>query len=199
MDESTPIRIILASASPRRRRILTSLGVRFSVHLPHCKEVLYPDDAVATVGKNAAHKALSVQKNHPHSLIIAADTAVAFKGRVYGKPASYEEAQDWLLSFAGRSQQVYTGVAFLHPGLSEPELFIEASSLRFKVYSLDTVQDYLDRVKPFDRAGAYDINDHGEMLIEACIGSKSNVMGLPRALVHSWLHANGVVLHRDEA
>ncbi|MBO7181408.1 MAG: septum formation protein Maf [Kiritimatiellae bacterium] len=183
-------KLILASASPRRQAILRHLKIPFEVHLATCKESVRAVDPVATVVKNASLKALSVAKRYPHAVILAADTVVAFNGKVLGKPRDYEEAQAWLLDYAGRSQQVYTAVAFLKPGRRDPDLFIEATSLVFKQYGLGTVQDYLDRVKPLDRAGAYDINECGDLLIEERIGSYTNVMGLPQSVVSAWVKAN---------
>jgi septum formation protein len=183
-------KLILASASPRRKAILRHLGLSFEVHLATCKESVRSGDPVATVGQNAALKALSVAKRYPHDVIVAADTVVALEGKVLGKPKDVDEAQAWLLSYSGRSQQVYTAVAFLKPGRRDPDLFIEATSLVFKEYGLGTVQDYLDRVKPLDRAGAYDINEHGEMLIKERVGSYTNVMGLPQSIVQMWIRAN---------
>lgn len=183
-------KLILASASPRRQAILRHLKIPFEVHLATCKESVRVGDPVATVGQNAALKALSVAKRYPHEVIVAADTVVAFNGKVLGKPKDYEEAQQWLLDYSGRSQQVYTAVAFLKPGHRDPDLFIEATSLVFKQYGLGTVQEYLDRVKPLDRAGAYDINECGDLLIAERIGSYTNVMGLPQSVVSAWVKAN---------
>lgn len=182
-----PPPLILASASPRRQAILSDLGFPFEVHLPTCREVCYAEDPVATVGVNARNKALSVRKRHPAAYILAADTVVSFRGKVLGKPRDYAQAQAWLLSYANASQTVYTAVALLAPADSEPTLRIEATSLTFKDYGLAVVQEYLDKVCPFDRAGAYDINALGELLIAARIGSYTNVMGLPRGVVHDWL------------
>lgn len=190
MDKQAAPQLILASASPRRQAILKSIGIPFEVHLPSCGEVHYPDDPVATVGKNAARKARSVQLRYPRATIIAADTVVAFNGKVLGKPQSYAEAQAWLLAYSGRVQHVYTAVAFALPGQLDPEVRIEVSSLRFKDYGAAVVDEYLDRVKPFDRAGAYDINELGDLLIADRVGSYSNVMGLPQGVVADWLIAH---------
>lgn len=182
--------LLLASGSPRRQAILRAMGVPFEVSLPSCEECVRPNDPVATVGTNACRKATSVRFRHPGSIILAADTVVSFQGQVLGKPRSPEEAQAWLLSYAGKSQQVFTAVAFLRPGHHDPDLFIEATSLVFRDYGLGVVQDYLDRVRPFDRAGAYDIDVCGSMLIAERIGSYTNVMGLPRSVVAGWLAAH---------
>ncbi len=184
---TVPVPLILASASPRRQKILASLKVPFEVHLPNCREVHFPDDPVATVGSNAKRKARSVQQRYPKHIILAADTVVSFEGRVLGKPRDRLEAETWLKSYSGKSQIVYTAVAFALPSTEKISLRIEATSLRFKTYNYDTVGEYFDRVQPLDRAGAYDINAHGELLIDHRIGSYTNVMGLPRSLVRDWL------------
>lgn len=189
MDPRAAPKLILASASPRRQAILKSIGVPFEVHLPTCVETHYTDP-ILTVGKNASRKARSVQLRYPRATIIAADTVVSFKGKVLGKPKNYEEAYSWLLSYSGKQQHVYTAVAFACPGQANPEIRIEASSLQFKNYGAATVEEYLDRVKPFDRAGAYDINELGDLLIADRVGSYSNVMGLPRGVVADWLFAH---------
>lgn len=183
-------KLILASASPRRQAILRSIGVSFEVHLPTCTETQIADDPIATVGINARRKARSVQLRYPRATVIAADTVVSFRGKVLGKPRNYAQAQSWLLSYAGNVQHVYTAVAFALPGCRDPELRIEASTLRFKDYGSAVVEEYLDRVKPFDRAGAYDINELGDLLIADRIGSYSNVMGLPQGVVADWLIAH---------
>ena len=165
----------------------------FEVCVPKCDEVQFPADPVATVGINALAKARSVRASHPGAVILAADTVVCFQGQVLGKPKDPEQAQAWLLAYAGKSQTVYTAVAFLLPEAMEPELRIEATSLTFKAYDSAVAQAYLESVKPFDRAGAYDINVHGDWLIERRVGSFSNVMGLPRGVVRDWLMGHGLL------
>lgn len=187
------IPIILASASPRRRAILRSLGVHAEVHRPHCMEVTLRDDPAGTVGVNARRKALSVHASYPRAAIIAADTVVCFEGRVLGKPRDLEEARAWLTAYSGKTQTVYTAVALFYPGAQEPSLRIEATSLQFKEYDARTVDAYLALVHPIDRAGAYDVNERGDLLIAGRIGSYSNVMGLPRGVVRDWLVAHGLL------
>ncbi|MGN0886273.1 MAG: Maf family protein [Candidatus Spyradenecus sp.] len=189
-DATGGTRLILASASPRRALILRDLGIPFEVHLPHCAERAIADAPAATVGENARQKALSVRKRYPGAAIIAADTVVAFQGQILGKPKDYAQAQAWLLSYAGKRQAVYTAVALMTPHAMDPSLRIEVTSLRFKDYGALVAQEYLDRVQPFDRAGAYDINALGEMLIAERVGSYTNVMGLPRDVVADWFNAH---------
>lgn len=187
------IPIILASASPRRLAILRALGVRAEVRRPHCLEVTLRDDPAGTVGVNARRKALSVRASHPNAAIIAADTVVCFEGRVLGKPRDTEEARAWLTAYAGKTQTVYTAVALLYPGAQEPSLRIEATSLQFKNYGARTVEAYLALARPLDRAGAYDVNVRGDLLIAGRVGSFTNAMGLPRGVVRDWLASHGLL------
>lgn len=184
--------LLLASASPRRKAILERLGYDFKVHHVDCEEVFIADDPIATVLHNAKRKARALRELYTEAFIIAADTVVAFNGRIYGKPCGKEEARSWLTAFSGKTQTVYTAVAFVDPHAKHSEVFVEASSLRFKTYGADTVDEYLYRVQPYDRAGAYDIDTHGEMLINTFTGSYSNIMGLPEKLVVAWLRSHGI-------
>ncbi len=186
------VAIVLASGSPRRRAILKEMGVAFVVSVPACVEVFHADDPVATVGTNARHKALAAQAHHRHAAIIAADTVVSFQGKVLGKPADEAQARAWLLAYAGRAQTVFTGVALLLPGAAEPSIRIEATGLQFKDYGPEVVEAYLRRVRPLDRAGAYDVNALGHWLIAGRVGAHSNAMGLPRGVVRDWLMAHGL-------
>lgn len=188
----SPAPLLLASLSPRRRAILSALGVTFDTVNPVCDELHDSGAPAATVTENARRKALSVLAQRPDAFIIAADTVVSFAGRALGKPTSLEEARAWLLRYAGRRQQVYTAVAFVVPGQSAPEVFTEVTSVRFADYGEETVDRYLAAVRPLDRAGAYDINEHGDWLIAGWVGSYSNVMGLPKGLVRLWLKAHGI-------
>jgi septum formation protein len=192
------IPLLLASASPRRKAILEYLGYDFQVRSVDCQEIRIADDPIGTVFQNAKRKAYALRDLDRDAMIIAADTVVVFEGRVYGKPRTKEEARAWLKAFAGKTQIVYTAVAFVDPQLPHAEVFVEASSLRFKPYSLDTVDEYLHKVNPYDRAGAYDINTYGEMLIESYTGSYSNIMGLPEKLVRAWLRSRGIHHKRSE-
>lgn len=184
--------LILASASPRRKSILAYLGYDFQTQIAECRESLIPDDPVATVIKNAKRKARTLRQTYTEAVIIAADTVVSFNGKIYGKPGSIEEARAWLTSFSETTHLVYTAVAFVHPKKKHSDLFVEVSSLRFKKYGMDTVDEYLYKVKPLDRAGAYDINHHSTRIIDSYQGSYSNIMGLPEKLVKTWLYAHGV-------
>ena len=186
-----------ATASPRRHKILAALGVDFSIFSPECLEIHDDTDAVRTVTVNALAKHQACAKANPDAWILAADTVVAFEGRCLGKPASLEDARRMLLSFAGRQQNVFTAVAMSTP-CHQADLRIVASSVSFRDYDLETVEAYLVKAKTIDRAGAYDIDTFGDMLIASHTGSYTNIMGLPSETVQDWLLANAYPLSKKE-
>jgi len=179
--------IILGSASPRRKKILEALGVVFSVWVADTEEIHDSEDPVHTVVFNARTKYRACRARHPEAALITADTLVWFEGALIGKPSDLEEAARFLRAFSGRTQIVYTAVALGRPGEEEPEIRVEASSVTFKNLSEETLRDYLARTHPLDRAGAYDIDENGELLIARYCGSYTNIMGLPEAPVRDWL------------
>lgn len=187
----------LTSASPRRHKILTALGVEFTVLLPDCVEIHDNTDAVRTVSVNALAKHRACAKANPEAWILAADTIVAFEGHCLGKPTSPEDARRMLLSFAGKQQNVFTAVAMSTP-CHEADLRIVASSVSFRNYGLETVEAYLEKAKTLDRAGAYDIDTFGDTLIASHTGSYTNIMGLPSETVQDWLLANAYPLLKKE-
>ena len=188
---------IAATTSPRRHKILAALGVDFAVFRTECPEIHDEADAVRTVSVNALAKHHACAKSNAASWILSADTVVEFEGRCLGKPSSPEDARRMLLSFAGKSQHIFTAVAVSTP-FHEAELRIVASSVSFRNYGLETVDAYLEKAKTFDRAGAYDIDTFGDMLIAAHTGSYTNIMGLPSETVQDWLLANAYPLLKKE-
>lgn len=189
---STPCPIVLGSASPRRKKILHALGCTFTVSTANADEIHDAADPVNTVVTNALAKYHACRKRHPDAALITADTLVWFEGRLIGKPVDLEEGAQFLRAFSGRTQIVYTGVALGLPG-REPEVRVEASSVSFKALSENTIRDYLQRTRPLDRAGAYDIDENGDLLIAGHSGSYTNIMGLPEAPVRDWLAAHRLI------
>lgn len=179
--------LVLGSASPRRKKILESFGIPFSITMPETEEIHDSEDPVHTVVFNARTKYRACRAQHPEAALITADTLVWFEGRLIGKPNDLEEAAGFLRSFSGRTQIVYTAVALGRPGEEEPELRVEASSVTFKHLTEAIIREYLERTKPLDRAGAYDIDENGELLIARYCGSYTNIMGLPEAPIRDWL------------
>ena len=180
---------LAATASPRRHKILAALGVNFTVFEANGQEIHDESDAVRTVSSNALAKHASCSRLNPSAWILAADTVVEFNGRCLGKPATPDDARRMLIAFSGKSQQIFTAVALSTPS-HDPELRIVASSVRFRDYGPETVEAYLNQAQTYDRAGAYDIDTLGEMIIASYAGSYTNIMGLPSEVVQDWLVAH---------
>lgn len=174
--------LILASASPRRAELLRQLDVRFSVVPSRSIELHHEDLTAAEMSQlNAYRKARWVAKLHPDGLVIGADTLVCLGARLYGKPASREEARGMLTELSGHTHNVVTGVCLLHLRGHRQRLFAETSFVTFHPLTESRINAYLDRIDPLDKAGAYAIQEGGELIVENVIGSFSNVVGLPLA------------------
>jgi septum formation protein len=172
--------VILASASPRRAELLRKVVRDFDVIPGHADETqpehLSPSEACLL---NAYHKARVIAKKFPDSLIIAADTEVVLGRRVFGKPRNLKDAAKMLADLAGREHQVITGVCLIHLRHHRQRLFTSVTRVKFKSLRPDDIADYLAQIDPLDKAGAYAIQEHGEMIVEKTEGSYSNVVGLP--------------------
>ena len=185
-------KLILASASARRSKILAALGATFDVVIPEVEEVFYASDARRTARENAVRKSAWCRAHYPECYSLAADTIIEFEGRCVTKARTCAEAFAFLRMFSGTTHVVYTAVAMARPR-AEPELIMEQSSVHFRTLSEDDIRTYFTRVNPLDRAGAYDIDEHGEKLIDSHTGSRTAIMGLPEKTVRVWLNKEGLV------
>lgn len=181
--------LVLASASARRARILAEIGVPFVVAPVDAPEPRTEDPVesavAAALSKHAAARAL-----HPGEFLCTADTLVECGGAVLGKPADRADAVAMLLRLSGRTHRVFTAVALSAPGAAEPDLFVEAAAVRFRTLTPEAASAYLDLAGTTDRAGAYDIADHGAEVVESLTGSRTCVMGLPAEVVSAWCAAH---------
>jgi septum formation protein len=175
-----PAPLILASASPRREELLRSLGLEFRV-VPGDAEELHDEKlgAEEVCRINAEIKAGAVARRHPEATVLGADTLVARNGRIYGKPRDLEEARQMLAELAGGEHEVTTGVCLVHLARGRSEVFSDRTVVRFKPLSTAAIEEYIRLVPVLDKAGAYGIQERGEMLVESICGSFTNVMGLP--------------------
>ena len=172
--------VILASASPRRAELLRKIVREFQV-LPAHAEELQPEHLSPTEAclLNAYRKARVLAKSFPDALVIGADTEVCLGGRVFGKPADRQAAHEMLTDLEGREHQVITGVCLLHLRRHRQRSFAVATCVTFKSLRSDQIAEYLDRINPLDKAGAYALQEHGEMIVQKTEGSVTNVVGLP--------------------
>jgi septum formation protein len=176
-----PYEIILASASPRRQELLKSLGFPFRVQPLSADESTWPAEKkaqeipmyLAELKAKAYPSAL--QKNE---LLITSDTVVWCQGRVYNKPENFGQAVAMLQSLSGRMHQVFTAVCLT--SATQKKLFYDETKVYFKELKLEEITYYVERCKPYDKAGAYGVQEWiGYVAIEKIEGSFYNVMGLP--------------------
>jgi len=171
--------LILASASPRRRELLQSCAVDFTVKVAPVNELDRAEDLRHLPQDNALLKAQAVAVDHPQSLVIGADTMIIFDGKAIGKPADLDEAAAFLRAFSGKSHEVVTGVALICREKQICEVWSEVSVVKFKTLSEAVISEYLRQVRVLDKAGAYAIQEHGELIVESFTGEVENIVGLP--------------------
>ena len=179
MPQSMSTPLILASASPRRRELLARAGLVFQVvHSPaeelHDASIL-PERLCEM---NATLKAAAVAAQQPDAVVIGADTLVFIDEEPLGKPVDLSEARAMLQRLAGRVHKVCTGVCIIFPDSSH-RVFHDTTEVRFKPLDAAAIDAYLAVADPLDKAGAYGIQESGELIIEGIRGSYENVMGLP--------------------
>lgn len=173
--------IILASGSPRRRELLSGLGIKFEIMVDNSSEIApkdaSPEEVVMTLAKT---KLQNVAKRAPEdALIIAADTVVALEKRILGKPKDENEAFEMLTELSGRRHSVYTGIAV---GESKSDRIVcefEKTDVYFKELENDEIKRYIATGEPMDKAGAYGIQNLGALFVEKIAGDYFNVVGLP--------------------
>ncbi|HEY8834367.1 MAG TPA: Maf family protein [Chthoniobacterales bacterium] len=183
-------RFILASASPRRRQLLSEAGYKFEVVSPPVDEVAHGWLTVRELTIwNAARKAARVSKMSPDAVVLAADTLVMIDGEVLGKPTDLEDAVRILRRLSGRAHEVWTAVRICHGARDRSQSFHEMSRVHFRKLDDKAIRDYLAKIDPLDKAGAYAAQGHGTEIIERIDGSYSNVVGLPMEKTQSVLRA----------
>jgi septum formation protein len=180
--------LILASASPRRAEILTSLGIPFRVVPSSIEEEVRPGEtAEAAASRLAAEKAADVSARHPSDWVLAADTLVFFSGgEILGKPADDAEAARMLRELSGREHRVVTAVR-LRRGSEDGRAEVILSGVRIAPLTEEEIAWYVATGEPRDKAGAYAVQGLGARFIEAISGSYTNVMGLPARAVYRLL------------
>jgi septum formation protein len=171
-------KIILASASPRRRKLMSDAGYHFEVLASDAEEIsekyMIPHELTV---QNAEIKATLVAKSNKESVVIGADTVVSLDNEIFGKPHDLEEAVKMLARLAGRTHIVTTGVSIIQN--TKKESFHVNTEVTFKPLSEQEINQYVKIINPLDKAGSYAAQDHGELIIEKHEGSFSNVVGLP--------------------
>lgn len=211
LSGSSP-RLVLASASPRRRELLRALGADFTImttdaeesHDPVPPTVLaqLPPLPVPTVGHPtllAWRKAHAIATQAPTALVLGADTIVVLEDRILNKPADDHEAHAMLRDLAGRAHTVYTGLCLIDPRHIDPVLHVVAAEVVFNPQSDAAIAAYVASGEPHDKAGAYGIQGMGGQLVREVRGSYTAVVGLPLPATHQLLVTAGVAGLTDPA
>lgn len=177
-------KFILASGSPRRKELLSRMGIKFEVVISDADEKSVTKDVPVRlyVQELALLKASAVAKNlGKDTVIISADTVVTLDGKVLGKPKDKEDAHKMLTALSGREHEVYTGVCVMRRSDSKVTCKSVCTRVKFKSLTEDRIDAYIATGEPMDKAGAYGIQGVGSMLIEGIDGDYFNVVGLPIA------------------
>ena len=172
-------RIILASASPRRRELMELAGYDFEVICADIVEVVpenvQPQEVVMSL-------ALQKAQENEDAVVVGSDTVVALDGKILGKPHSESEACEMLRLLSGRTHKVFTGVAVVGDGKAKN--FFDETDVEFYPLGEDEIKKYVATGEPMDKAGAYGIQGKGSVLVKRINGDFFNVMGLPIAKLY---------------
>jgi septum formation protein len=194
MDLRQPV-VCLASISPRRRELLTQIGVSHKVVGAHIDETVHPGEMPRDyVMRMARQKALAVRDRGESLPVLAADTTVVVDDVIYGKPRDREEGIAMLQRLSARTHEVLTAVAIADT--RGVELRLNVSSVRFRRLTLEECNAYWETGEPHDKAGGYAVQGAAAVFIESLNGSYSGVMGLPLFETAELLRAAGVAYWR---
>ena len=218
MQKEQNVRLVLASASPRRRELLSQIGLEFTVMPSTTEENAKTTEAGALVQELSRQKAVDIWeqlsggqgqnpdadqeqiseetqepnlngKRQPELLVIGADTVVCCEGKILGKPHSREAAAEMLTALQGRSHEVYTGVTLYSQ--SETVTFFECTQVEFYPMTEVEISEYIDSKEPMDKAGAYGIQGLGARFVKGIRGDYNNVVGLPVGRLYQELKSRG--------
>src|SRR5881275_2831141 len=171
---------VLASTSPRRAALLSDAGFQFEIAPPRLAEKF---DAALTIREltvwNAIRKGMSIAQTRPDAVVLAADTLVALNQDIIGKPANLNEAAQMLRRLSGRIHKVCSAVLIYHQTSGRSMVLHDISRVRFRRLNAATIKNYLVKVDPLDKAGAYAAQGSGAEIIAKIEGSFTNVVGLP--------------------
>lgn len=172
--------IILASSSPRRKEILNKYNIKHISYKSNIVEKINSDDKPEVVAMGLAfQKSLDIANDFPNKIIIGADTIVVYKNEILGKPKNKDDAIRILSLLNGNTHKVITGISLIQTNQGIKVVSYESTKVRFRQMDIEFIRKYVETGEPFDKAGAYGIQDYGGLLVEAIDGSYLNVVGLP--------------------
>lgn len=193
MTTNTPKKLILASSSPRRKELLGTLGLSFTVQSSDVDETteagLAPQEIVEEL---ALRKASAISSQLDDGLVLGSDTIVVLDGQVLGKPADEADAFRMLSALQGREHTVYSGVALIDAQTGRREVTHSRTQVHIRPLSDTEIKAYIATGEPMDKAGSYAIQGIGATLVESITGDYFTVVGLPLCLTASMLARFGV-------
>lgn len=169
--------LILASSSPRRRKLLEAIGLEFEIRSADVDETPLEEEPARDMVLRLATAKATVLPVAPRTAVIGADTAVVLEGEIFGKPRDEEDAVDMLTRLSGRAHEVLTGVAVATA--ESIQSAVSVTIVRFRDIGTDEARCYWHSGEPRDKAGAYAIQGCGGLFVEGIEGSYSGVVGLP--------------------
>lgn len=179
-------KIILASQSPRRRELMESVNIDFTIEVSDIEEVI--DESLPVeqaIEQLALQKASVIANQHKEDVVIGADTVVLYDNQILGKPKDLDDAHRMLSMLSGHTHKVITGVAICHEGNNE--LFHEVTEVTFYELNDDEINRYITTARPLDKAGSYGIQGLGKLFVKEMHGDYCNVVGLPIAQLNQRL------------
>ncbi|MGQ0643272.1 MAG: Maf family protein [Gemmatimonadaceae bacterium] len=189
---TAPVRVVLASSSPRRTELLRLIRVDHEVRPAHIDETQRPGESPRGYAERLAReKAQAVAREHADAVVIGADTIVVVDGDVLGKPNDAREATEMLRRLNGRTHVVDTAVAVARDG--RVRAAVEEVEVTFRSLSVVDIERYIATGEPMDKAGAYGIQGYGATIVERVSGDYFAVMGLPLGMLVRLLREVGLV------
>jgi septum formation protein len=186
-------KIILASASPRRKELLEKIGLKFEVEPSNYAEDMHsrlsPDELARAISLG---KARAVARKHKNAIVIAADTFIVFGGKIMGKPNTEAEARKMLMALRGKSHSVITGFTILDTEENKVLTKSVETVIHIKKLTPEEIDGYVKSKEPLDKAGAYAIQGLGSVIVERIEGDYFNVMGLPLSALAESLTEFGI-------
>ena len=180
MSINSTASFILASASPRRRELFQSIGLKFKIIPAHVNEnYLAGESPRQHVKRLSIDKAMVIARKYPEAWVLGADTIVVIDGLILGKPKNKTQAREMLQNLSGREHKVFTGFTIAHVAAKIYKTKVIQSAVQFKTISPKEMDWYVSCDEPYDKAGGYAVQGKGACFIQSIYGSYTNVIGLP--------------------